>query len=74
MEALVEENGGTYVYTGYDEKTNTLINPVAVTLGRSDGIHAEILSGLSLGDTFLYSYYDTLEIDHSVEEPGFSFG
>lgn len=73
VEALVEENGSTLIYTGYDEKTDTLVNPVAVTLGRSDGIHAEVLSGLSLSDTFWYSYYDTLEIDHSVEEPGFSF-
>ena len=74
VEALVEENGGTFIYTGYDEKADTLINPVAITLGRSDGIHAEVLSGLSEGDTFCYSYYDTLEIDHGVEDPGFSFG
>jgi len=74
VEALVDDSSGAYVFTGYDEKTDTLINPVSVTLGRSDGIHAEVLSGLSEGDTFWYSYYDTLEIDHSVEDPGFNFG
>lgn len=73
-EALVEENGGTFVYTGYDEKTGSLINPVAVTLGRSDGLYAEILSGLTESEIFWYSYYDTLEIDHSVEEPVLGFG
>ena len=74
VHALAEDSRGTYVYTGYDSKTDTLIDPVSVTLGRSDGIHAEILSGLAEGDTFWYSYYDTLEMDHRVEDPGFSFG
>lgn len=74
VEALVEEGSKTLVYTGYDEKNDQLINPVEITLGCSDGIHAEVLSGLDVGDTFWYSYYDILEIDHSVEDPVFSFG
>lgn len=73
-EVLVEDGGKTIVYTGYDEKTETLLNPVSVITGRSDGIHVEILSGLNSGDTYWYSYYDTLEIDNSVESPGFGFG
>ena len=74
VEALVEEGSKTLVYTGYDEKNDQLINPVEITLGCSDGIHAEVLSGLSVEDTFWYSYYDTLEIDYSVEDPVFGFG
>lgn len=67
VDALVEDGSRTYVYTGYDEKTGELTAPVEVTLGSSDGIYAEILSGLSEGDTYWYAYYDTLEIDSSVE-------
>ena len=74
LDALVEDGSKTIVYTGYDEKNKQLINPVTVTLGVSDGIYAQILSGLEAGDTFWYSYYDILEIDHSVENPVFGFG
>lgn len=74
VEALAETETGTFVYTAFDESTGELIQPVAVTLGSSDGIYAEIRSGLSAGDVFWYSYYDTLEIDHGVEEPMFGFG
>lgn len=73
VEALVEIGSKTYVYTGYDEKSDTLTNMAEVTLGVSDGIHAEVLSGLSVGDTYWYSYYDTLEIDNTAES-GFGFG
>lgn len=65
--ALVDKGSRCYVYTGYDEKNQVLINPVEVTVGVSDGQQAEILSGLSLGDNYWYTYYDVLEIDHSVE-------
>ena len=74
VEALVDEGSRTLVYTGYDEKNGELTNPVEVSLGNSDGIHAEVLSGLSVDDVFWYSYYDTLEIDHGVEDPMFGFG
>lgn len=73
VEALVETGSKTYVYTGYDEKNDTLTNMVEVTLGVSDGIHAQILSGLAAGDTYWYSYFDTLEIDNTAES-GFGFG
>lgn len=61
-EALSEQGNETIVYTGFDEKTETLINPVTVTTGVSDGQWVEILSGLSEGDTVWYGYYDTLPL------------
>ena len=46
-----------------------------VTTGVSDGETVEILSGLNQGDTIYYSYYDTLELDHTAKtELDFSFG
>ena len=74
VEALVEEGARTFVYTGYDEKNDILINPVDVVCGNSDGLFVQILSGLEAGDTFWYRYYDILEIDHSAENSGFGFG
>ncbi len=71
--ALVEDGAETIVYTGYDESTGTLTDPVSVTLGVSDGENAEILSGLSQGDTYYYAYYDTLEISNEVEAASSSF-
>ena len=61
-EALSEQGTETIVYTGYDQKTEALINPVTVTTGVSDGQWVEILSGLSEGDTVWYGYYDTLPL------------
>lgn len=61
-EALSQEGTKTIAYTGFDEKTETLINPVTVTTGVSDGQWVEILSGLSEGDTVWYGYYDTLPL------------
>lgn len=66
--ALVEEGARTLVYTALDEKTGKPANPVPVTLGLSDGINVEILEGLQIGDSYCYSYYDTLEEDRCVEE------
>lgn len=65
--ALVEQENKTLIYTGYDEKENVLINPVEVTVGLSDGETAEILSGIGEGDTYYYSYFDTLEISDTPE-------
>lgn len=59
--ALVEDGAKTIVYTGYDAKKETLLNPVVVTTGVSDGEYVQILSGLSEGDTVYYAYYDTIE-------------
>ncbi|MCD7858797.1 MAG: HlyD family efflux transporter periplasmic adaptor subunit [Firmicutes bacterium] len=57
--ALVEEGSTTYVYTGYNESSDTLCDPVAVETGVSDGTSVEILSGLSEGDVVYYSYADS---------------
>lgn len=65
--ALVEEGARTVVYTALDKDGN-LSNPVPVTIGISDGLTAEILEGLQIGDTYYYSYYDVLEEDTGVEE------
>lgn len=65
--ALVEQGTQTLVYTGYDAKNDILLNPVPVTLGLSDGTNAEILSGLTEGMPFWYSYYDVLEISNAVK-------
>ena len=61
-EALSEEGNRTVIYTGLDEDGETLINPVEVKTGVSDGIRTQILSGLSEGQEFVYAYYDTLAI------------
>ena len=77
-DALVEKGNETLVYTGYDEKTDTLLNPVAVKVGRSDGETVEILDGLTSGQTYYYAYYDTLEISYTPDfgsaGGGFMFG
>ena len=62
-EALAEENGRSVVYTGYDEKTESLTKPVEVETGLSDGKQVQILSGLKVGDIVWYAYYDQLEIN-----------
>ncbi len=62
-EALVNEGTRTYVYTSYDSKTNTLGDPVDVETGVSDGARTEIKSGLAVGDTVWYAYYDKLDND-----------
>ena len=75
-DALVEQGNQTVVYTGYDEETETLLDPVAVTVGCSDGEQAELLGGLAEGQTYYYAYYDTLEISFTPEfgGGGFPFG
>ncbi len=75
VEALVEDGAKTIVYTSCDSETGTLSSPVEVTVGISDGIQAQILSGLENGETYYYAYYDTLELSTAVEaENRFSFG
>ena len=66
--ALAEDGPWTVVYTALDEKTGDPVNPVPVTVGISDGKTAEILSGLEIGDTYYYSYYDVVEEDTGVED------
>lgn len=66
--ALAEQGAHTVVYTALDEKTGEPIHPVPVSVGLSDGSTAEILSGLEIGDTYYYSYYDVVEENTGVEE------
>ena len=71
--ALVEENGQTIVYTGYNENDDVLTKPVTVTTGLSDGEYVQILSGLREGDAIYYAYYDTPEISTIPERRRFGF-
>ena len=72
--ALVEVGGKSFVHTALDPETGDPANPVEVETGISDGTRVEILSGLSSGDTVYYSYYDTVEVDTSVEQSKYTFG
>ena len=65
VDALVEDETGTYVYTSYDEKNDELGDLVEVTTGVSDGEYVEILSGLSEGDTYWYSILDVVNYSSS---------
>ena len=58
--ALVEDAGRTYVYTTYDEKTDSLGGLTEVETGLSDGERVEIRSGLQEGDAYYYRYADTV--------------
>ena len=69
--ALVEQGGKNLVYTGFDEKNKTLLDPVAVETGLSDGESVQILSGLTEGQAIWYRYYDQVEISNAVEKAGF---
>ena len=66
LTALNEDGNKVTVYTGYDAETDTLINPVPVETGVSDGTNAEILSGLSVGEPYFYRYADS--VSYTTEE------
>lgn len=72
--ALVADGGRTLVCTALDAETGEPASPVEVTTGASDGTTVEILSGLNSGDTYYYSYYDTLELSTEVETDKYTFG
>ena len=57
--ALTEKGSKTVAYTGFDEQSRTLLDPVEVTTGVSDGTTVEILSGLEEGTTVWYTYYES---------------
>ena len=61
--ALSDKNGQTVVYTELDSNTQKPASPVAVEIGLSDETNVEIKSGLSVGDTVWYEYYDKLEVE-----------
>ena len=75
VEALAENGTRTLVYRRYDEETGEFMDPVTVTTGISDGEYVQILSGVEVGETVYYSYYDTLTISNAPEvSEGFPFG
>lgn len=59
--AIQSREGKSWVYTAYDEKTDTLSGLTQVELGRSDGENVEILSGLDSGASCYYRYADEIE-------------
>ena len=63
--ALIEQDGSVYVYTSYDEEDETFGGMVEVTTGASDGENVEILSGLSEGSEYWYSYLDVVNYSTS---------
>ena len=75
-DALVEQGNETLIYTAYDEENQCLTDPVAVTVGTSDGETVEILEGLSQGQKYYYAYYDKLKISYTPDfgGGGFNFG
>ena len=59
--AIQSQDGKSWVYTAYDEKTDTLSGLTQVELGRSDGENVEILSGLDSGVSCYYRYAEEIE-------------
>ena len=59
VEAIEDIGGKSYVYLGYDEKAETLTQAQEVETGVSDGSLVQIVSGLSMGQSFYYAYYDS---------------
>lgn len=55
VEALHETRDGAYVYTAYDELTQTYGGRVDVVTGLENSTYVQIKSGLSLGDTVYYT-------------------
>ncbi len=60
-EAILFDSGKSWLYTGYNEKKDTLTDPVEIETGRSDGNRVELLSGLEAGQSFYYRYADSIE-------------
>ena len=60
-EAIVFEGGKSWLYTAYDEKTDTLSGLTEIQTGISDGSLVELRSGLEENTTFYYRYADTIE-------------
>lgn len=70
-DALQKTASTYYVYTSYDEATQTLGGMVEVTVGVTNSQYAEISSGLSEGDTV---YYMDSSQNSSGFMPGGDFG
>ena len=55
VDAVRKTSATAYVYTTYDEETDTLGGMTEVTVGLSNGTQTEITSGLKEGDTVYYT-------------------
>lgn len=55
LEALQQTRSRSFVYTSYDEETETFGGEVDVTVGLTGSTEVEILSGLKPGDTVYYT-------------------
>ena len=60
-EAIVFDSGKSWLYTGYDEKTDTLSCLTEIQTGLSDGSLVEVVTGLDKNTPFYYRYADTIE-------------
>lgn len=60
-EAIVFEGGKSWLYTAYDEKTDTLSGLTEIQTGISDGSLVELRSGLEENTPFYYRCADTIE-------------
>ena len=60
-EAIVFDSGKSWLYIGYDEKTDTLSGLTEIQTGLSDGSLVEVVTGLDKNTTFYYRYADTIE-------------
>lgn len=69
VSALQERGGKTFVYTESSED-GTLSGETEVTTGLSDGSRAEIVSGLSQGDTVYYLKTGSEDSDRTERMPG----
>ena len=57
--AAIQDRGSqSFVYTGFDAKSETLCDPVSVVTGVSDGEWVEIVSGLNESQTVWYMTYN----------------
>ena len=55
--AIINKGSRSYVYTAYDEKTDTYGDMVEILTGRTNGKSVEVISGLDAGMTVWYSVY-----------------
>ena len=59
--AVQSKDGKSWLYTAYDEKTDTLSGLTQVETGLSDGQNVQILSGFPENGSYYYRYADTIE-------------
>lgn len=64
-QALIEQDGKTYVYTAYDKESDTLGGLQEVETGASDGTTVEITEGLTDGQEYYYRYAENVRYTFS---------